>query len=149
MVSMTRWIFKFIFSGGLAAALVGSMVANAADVQGPPTMKTPESKAAKNVSIEEFDKLRANKTNVVLDVRTKKEFEAGHIPGAININVNGADFDDQVGKLDKSKTYLVHCASGVRSARACDKMASMKFRQLYNLQEGFRAWQQAGKPVEK
>ena len=47
----------------------------------------------KRIEVEEFDKLRAAKTNIVLDVRTEKEFKAGHIPGAVLIDVNAPDFD--------------------------------------------------------
>ena len=103
----------------------------------------------KRVDVEEFDKLRANKENVVLDVRTPKEFKAGHIPGAVNIDVRGDDFASKVAKLDKNKTYLVHCAAGVRSANACKKMESAGFQHLYDLAPGFRGWEKAGKPVEK
>ena len=104
---------------------------------------------AKRIDVEEFDKLRGAKTNTVLDVRTEKEFKAGHIPGALNIDVNAADFDQKAGQLDKSKTYLVHCAAGVRSAKACNKMESMGVTNLYDLAPGFRGWEKAGKPVEK
>src|SRR3954447_6465165 len=75
----------------------------------------------KNLDVQQFEKLRADTNNVVLDVRTKKEFDAGHMPGATNIDVNAPDFDQKVAKLDKNKTYLVHCAAGKRSARACEK----------------------------
>src|SRR5687768_9616148 len=68
-----------------------------------------ESKTVKNVDVAEFEKLRAEKTNIVLDVRSKKEFAAGHIPGAINIDVNGPEFQKQVQALDRNKVYLVHC----------------------------------------
>ena len=103
----------------------------------------------RDVGADEFEKLWKDKKGTVLDVRTAKEFEAGHIPGAVNIDINAADFDKKVAELDKSKTYLVHCASGVRSVRACDKMNRMDFRQLINLQGGMKAWEKAGKPVEK
>ena len=103
----------------------------------------------KNIGVEEFAKLRQSKTNVVLDVRTKEEYEAGHLPGAILIDFTEPDFAEKVAKLDKDKTYLVHCASGGRSARACKKMESLEFTKLYNLQGGMNAWEKAGKPVEK
>jgi phage shock protein E len=103
----------------------------------------------KGVGVEEFANLRTNKTSVVLDVRTAGEYKAGHIPGALNIDFNSADFEKKVGELDKSKTYLVHCAAGVRSAKACSKLESLGFKQLVDLRPGFRAWQEAGKPVEK
>ena len=103
----------------------------------------------KRVGVEEFDKLRQNKENVVLDVRSEKEFKAGHIPGAVNIDVNARDFDQQVAKLDKSKTYLLHCTAGVRSMRACKRLDAAGFHHLYDLAPGFSGWEKAGKPVEK
>src|SRR6478736_3871202 len=90
----------------LAASLMLVPVLHAQDAKAPPVPKAAEPKGYKNVGVEEFDKLRANKNNVVLDVRTKKEFDAGHIPGAVNIDVNAPDFDAKVANLDKSKTYL-------------------------------------------
>src|ERR1044071_3044310 len=74
-----------------------------------------------NIGVAQFEKLRTNKDSVVLDVRTEKEFAAGHMPGAINIDVNAPDFPEKVKSLDPSKTYLVHCAAGVRSRKAPDR----------------------------
>ena len=101
------------------------------------------------VDVEQFDKLRADKSRVVLDVRTEREFKAGHIPGAVNIDINAPDFDQKIAQLDKNKTYLVHCAAGGRSARACKKLEGVGFKELYDLAPGFRGWEKAGKPVEK
>jgi rhodanese-related sulfurtransferase len=129
-------------------ALVAVPAAWSADEKAPPASKQPAAKI-KRVDVEEFDKLRANKENVVLDVRTEREFKAGHIPGAVNIDVNGPDFDARVAKLDKNKTYLVHCAAGGRSARASKKLEGMGFKELYDLAPGFRGWEKAGKAVEK
>src|SRR5687768_600257 len=103
----------------------------------------------RDVGVEEFEKLWKEKKGVVLDVRTAKEYQAGHIPGAVNIDINASDFEKKLADLDKGKTYLVHCASGVRSVRACEKMNRMEFKQLINLQGGMKAWEKAGKPVEK
>ena len=130
----------------LAGLLNVSFAAGAADSKDD---KKDTTKPFKNVGVAEFEKLRADKKNVVLDVRTKKEFEEGHKPGAVNVDVNAADFQEKVAKLDKSKTYLVHCAAGVRSAKACDKMSKLDFPKLYNLEGGFRAWEKAGNKPEK
>ena len=111
--------------------------------------KPPVPPSVKNVGVEEFDKLRADKKNVVLDVRTPEEFAKGHIPGAVNVDFNAPDFQKKVAELDKSKTYLVHCAAGVRSAKACTVMDKIAFPNIVNLEPGFRAWEKAGKPVEK
>ena len=101
------------------------------------------------VSVEEFDKLRSEKDVVLLDVRTPEEFEAGHLPGAMNLPIADEEFDEKLADLDKDKTYLVHCAKGVRSERACRKMSKLDFKALYDLAGGLEAWKNAGKPVEK
>ena len=105
--------------------------------------------SARKVGVEEFEKLWKAKTNVVLDVRSRKEFDAGHIPGAKNLDVNQSDFQQKASSLDKEKVYLVHCAAGVRSARACDKLRQLGFQHLIDLAPGFKEWQKAGKEVEK
>lgn len=105
--------------------------------------------SVKNIGPAEFEKLRRDKENVVLDVRTPKEFAAGHMPGAILIDFNSPDFEKKVAQLDKSKTYLVHCAGGVRSAKACGKLSQLNFQSLYNLEGGMRAWEKAGNKPER
>ena len=84
---------------------------------------------------------------VTLDVRTAGEFMAGHIDGAINIDVEGNTFDAEIANLDKSKTYAVYCQSGRRSQIAVDKMASAGFGSLFNLENGIADWNANGWPV--
>ena len=108
-----------------------------------------ETNTVRQVSVEEFERLSQVGTNVVLDVRTKKEFAAGHIPGAKNLDVNSPNFEKELGQLDKTKVYLVHCASSRRSALACEKMKQAGFQTLIEMSAGFRGWEKAGKPVEK
>jgi rhodanese-related sulfurtransferase len=137
-----------ISMGAFLAVIAVSAADSKADPK-PPAGEKPAASAFKNVDAAQFEKLRADKKNVVLDVRTRKEFEAGHIPGATLIDWNSPDFAEQVAKLDRNKTYLVHCAGGVRSAKACDKMNQLKFADLYNLEGGFKAWEKAGNKPEK
>ena len=70
---------------------------------------------------------------VLLDVRTPAEFASGHLEGAINIDVQSPDFDQQVAQLDPSATYLVYCRSGNRSGAAIDRMQGLGFSDLTNL----------------
>ncbi len=135
----------------LAAATLAALTTLAADEikPAPPAAQPPLPKTVKNVGVEDFAQLIAARTNVVLDVRTAAEFQAGHIPGAINLDFNSPDFAKKVAALDKSKTYLVHCAGGVRSAKACAVMDKTDFPRLVNLEPGFKAWEKAGQPVEK
>src|SRR5687768_2463036 len=141
-----KTVIALLLSLNLAVA---AGAADAKDEKKPSAAEKKEAKAFKNVEVAEFEKLRADKKNVVLDVRTQKEFAAGHIPGAVHIDVNAADFPEKVAKLEKGKTYLVHCGAGVRSAKACDKMSQLAFPKLYNLEDGFKAWEKAGNKPEK
>lgn len=86
---------------------------------------------------------------MILDVRTGEEFSAGRIPGAKNLDYHSDTFDQDLASLEKSKSYLIHCASGGRSAQALKKMAPKQFGEVYHLSAGFNGWQQAGKPVER
>ena len=134
-------------------ALVGLVICSVqvfgADQKSTPAAPAKQATKVKLVSVEEFDKLRANKANIVLDVRTPDEFKAGHISGATNIDYTSPDFGEKVAKLDKEKMYLVHCAAGTRSAKACKKMEGLGFKNLFDLHAGFSGWEEAGKPVEK
>jgi len=94
-------------------------------------------------------KLIADKKVVVLDIRTPKEYAAGHIAGATNIDFNASDFEKRLVQLDKSKTYLVHCASGGRSTKSLAQFKKLQFQSVVHLDGGIKAWQKAGQPVEK
>lgn len=110
-----------------------------------------EKKEAKheNVTPAEFEKLAKEPNTVIIDVRTPKEYAAGHIKDSVLIDYSAKDFEEKIKQLDKSKTYLVHCASGGRSAQACNKLDAFEFPKVVNLLGGIKAWEKAGKPVEK
>ena len=132
----------------MAALALGAGPLRAEDPKPAPAAATAA--VEKNVSPDEAEKLlKENPKIVVLDVRTEDEFKSGHIPGATNLSILSPDFAKQLAALDKSKTYLVHCAAGHRSLRACTAMDQQKFTSIYHLNEGFKAWEKAGKPVEK
>ncbi|MBK7681623.1 MAG: thioredoxin [Bacteroidetes bacterium] len=100
------------------------------------------------VSIEQFEKLMTEKSNaIILDVRTPEEFAAGHVKGAVNLNIHDAAFKSGLEKLDKSKPVLVYCKSGSRSADASAQMKEMGFSEVYNFGGGMLAWSNAEKPV--
>jgi rhodanese-related sulfurtransferase len=61
----------------------------------------------------------------------------------VNLDHDSPGFQAKAAALDKSKTHLVHCAAGVRSARACEKLGQFNFPSLYNLPGGFKAWAKA------
>ena len=80
----------------------------------------------------------------VIDVRTPDEFAAGHIANAINIDVEGGNFDAGIADLDKAATYAVYCHSGRRSLIAANTMADAGFTSIYNLDGGIISWADSG-----
>lgn len=62
---------------------------------------------------------------VILDVRTPGEFKSGHIKGAVNVPLQV--LDQQLAKLDKNKTIITCCASGMRSGSAKSLLQSKGF----------------------
>src|SRR5258708_2676765 len=84
--------------------LLGAPLRGWAGTAEKPATHPADGDSVKKVTLAQFDTMRAEKGAVVLDVRTAKEFAAGHVPGALNIDWHARDFADQVAKLDKSKT---------------------------------------------
>jgi rhodanese-related sulfurtransferase len=94
----------------------------------------------KTVSNKEVQDLLKNPQVTVLDVRSPQEYKAGHIPGAINCDVNGESFESCTSTLDKNKPYIVYCAAGVRSTKAVEYLSEKGFEHLFNLKSGFNNW---------
>ncbi len=69
----------------------------------------------------------------VIDVRTPVEFTSGHLEGAMNFDIQGMSFMDELATLDPNATYLVYCRSGSRAAAAGDTMKSMGIDNVTNL----------------
>ena len=84
---------------------------------------------------------------VVVDVRTPAEYAAGHLTGAVNIDVEATTFDSQISALDSSATYAVYCHSGRRSGLATDAMGKAGFTHVYNLMGGYPDLVSAGAKV--
>jgi rhodanese-related sulfurtransferase len=107
----------------------------------------------KHVNAKEAGELwKANKANegfIVLDVRTAEENEEVRIPNAMNLDVKGSGFTAKTSKLDKERTYLVHCRSGGRSKTAMKALQKLGFLKLYHLDGGMMAWEKEGLQVEK
>lgn len=83
----------------------------------------------------------------IIDVRSPEEFAEGHIAGAVNLNVQGPDFDTQIAGLDPMGTYAVYCRSGNRSVAAVERMSAQGINSIFELESGITGWEKAGLPV--
>ena len=84
--------------------------------------------------------LAKNKDIIVLDVRTKSEYNKGHIDGAVQNNYFSTKFKKRLRTLDRTQPYLVHCKSGHRSGRAVKIMVKEGFTNIIHLDGGYDAW---------
>ncbi len=111
----------------------------------------PLEQTMKDVTAKEaFDLIETSRNDpdfVILDVRTPEEFSEGHIEQAINLDYRSETFREELDKLDKSKTYLMHCKSGGRSTEALVIMEELNFPRIYHMNDGILGWEAEGFPV--
>ncbi len=102
----------------------------------------------KVISAADFGDKIAKQPGVILDVRTPGEYKKGFIKDARLLDIFGDNFDAELNKLDRNATYYVYCASGGRSAECAEKMQTLGFKKVYDLDGGMGAWRNAKMPVE-
>ena len=89
----------------------------------------------KQISPRDLDQ---KKGMMLLDVRSDKEYEQGHIPGAVHVPLS--DVGNKVKKLKKDKELVVYCRNGNQSIWAIKRLMGMGYKNLYNLRGGYNAW---------
>lgn len=100
----------------------------------------PASDNVKLLSPEEFKNQINNKKVQLIDVRTSREYSAGHIQGAKNIDFYSGDFSNKFNKLDKNKPVYIYCRTGARSRHASGKLVDLGFQEIYDLKGGIVRW---------
>jgi rhodanese-related sulfurtransferase len=95
-----------------------------------------------NVSVEQaVEMIAKTKKLQIVDVRTPAEFKTGHIKGAVNIDFRDAEFEKKIKKqLKRKRPVLLYCRSGRRSLNAMNKMSTLKFKEVYNMEGGIIVW---------
>ena len=86
---------------------------------------------------------------IVVDVRTEKEFNEGHIINSLHIPQ--ASIKERIAEIEKykHKPIIVSCRSGQRSGQVCGTLKKLGFDHTYNLVGGVVAWQNANLPLTK
>jgi phage shock protein E len=123
----------------------GAFLASALFAAEPPATKAP---ALTPVQLEKL--ITERKDVVVLDVRDPRDHREGHLRESLNLDSRAAGFKGELAKLDKSKTYVVHCIRGLkRTDEAVAALGELGFAHVLTLEGGYNAWVKEGKPVEK
>jgi phage shock protein E len=103
-----------------------------------------QKKGIELVAAQQFSKEIANDGSQLIDVRTPKEYNSGHLVNAVNIHLYDKDFTERINKLDKNKTVYVYCKVGGRSAEAVEALSANGFVHIVELKGGTDAWTDAG-----
>ncbi|MDU1538383.1 rhodanese-like domain-containing protein [Paraclostridium tenue] len=125
-----------IFTMGIVLALTISSLVGCSSKE----KSNEENKAAsgyENINAKETEDLLASGDDiVVVDVRSKDEYDMGHIDRAMHIDYN--EFNDNLSKLDdyKDKTVLLYCRTGNRSEKAAKILEKNGFKKVYNAEDG-------------
>ena len=109
------------------------------------TNHSQQQRGVQLVSVQAFaEALKSTPNATIIDVRTPEEFQGGHLKDAVNFNVLGPDFANQVSQLDRDHAVFAYCKAGGRSADAASIMKDMGFDIIYDMQGGYMAWSAAG-----
>ena len=102
------------------------------------------------ISIGEYQERAARgAAGMLVDVREDREWNAGHAAGAVHVGKGIIERDIETVAPDKSAALVLYCGGGYRSALAADALRIMGYTDVASLDGGWRAWQEAGLPVEK
>jgi rhodanese-related sulfurtransferase len=102
----------------------------------------------KQIGIEDYKKMPAA-GHLLIDVREDNEWAAGHAAGAMHLGKGIIERDIETKVPDKSATLVLYCGGGFRSALVADALQKMGYENPISLDGGWRAWNEAGLPVEK
>ncbi|MCL4795568.1 MAG: sulfurtransferase [Bryobacteraceae bacterium] len=103
----------------------------------------------RETDVDGYLKLReSGEPHVLIDVREESEFAAGHIPGSLHLGKGIIERDIIARVPDKNATLILYCGGGFRSVLAADNLRKMGYANPISMDGGWRAWEQAGQPVE-
>lgn len=101
----------------------------------------------REVSVEETQEMMDTGARLI-DVREDNEWQAGHAAGAEHLGKGIIERDIETRVPDKDAEIVLYCGGGFRSALAADVVRRMGYRNVYSMAGGWKAWKEAGAPVE-
>lgn len=106
-------------------------------------------KTVKEISVADAKAAIDSGKATVLDCRTEKEYEAGHLPKAIHLQRGLLEFNAPKKLPDKSAYIIVYCKSGGRSCLGTCTLTEMGYTNAVSMAGGWKAWVKAGYPIEE
>lgn len=104
-----------------------------------------------SITVAELHKLsQSGHDFFLLDVRSEQEYQTGHL-SFTDALIAHTDIGDQLDRLPPDKTTAIYCIclSGARSAAATSQLRQSGYSNVYNVQGGMTAWEDAGYAIEQ
>ena len=94
-------------------------------------------------------RLAANPNAVLIDTREDSEWAAGHAAQAKHLGKGVIERDIEAAVPDHSTELILYCGGGFRSALAGDALQKMGYKNVWSMEGGWRAWNEAGAPTSR
>lgn len=95
-----------------------------------------------NISIKEAEEiLKTNENVILLDVRSKQEYQEGHLQGSINIPVYDIQNKASTKLKNKEAIIIAYCSAGIRSKKALKILRKLGYRNLYTIEGGIEIYE--------
>lgn len=102
------------------------------------------------IDIDGYKKLaQSGEPFTLIDTREDNEWNAGHAAGAVHLGKGVIERDIETAVPDKNARLVLYCGGGFRSALAADALQKMGYKNVISLDGGWRAWKEAGLPIER
>ncbi len=107
----------------------------------PEEMVNEAKASVPSITTEEYRAMRdAGEDHILLDVREKDEYDAGHIEGSLHIPRGLVELKIEEHVPNKNTNIVVHCASGGRSALCTQTLMKLGYTNVKNLEGGYKKW---------
>ena len=83
---------------------------------------------------------------IILDIRDKELYDAGHLPGAVSLPRAAIEIDEIV--PDQDTRIVTYCGGNARGSLSAHTLKIMGYENVSMLDGGFRGWKADGLPVE-
>ncbi|HLK70242.1 MAG TPA: rhodanese-like domain-containing protein [Bryobacteraceae bacterium] len=101
------------------------------------------------IDLDVYKKMVAeSKPHILVDTREDREWDAGHVAGAMHLSKGIIERDIETKVPDKSTTLVLYCGGGFRSALVADNLQKMGYENAISLDGGWRALKESGLPLE-
>ena len=123
---------QILLFAGLVASL--ALLVGCGVVKGEPNTAedVPDKAEYHKISGEEAYEMMASQEVVVVDVRTREEYDGGHIENAVLVPNESIGSEMPEALPDKEATLLVYCRSGRRSKDAAQKLLALGYQNVYD-----------------